>query len=48
MGISYELGRGRTIDRSKALMWFRKAAVQGHKEAKEMLLKEYEDGLNLY
>lgn len=42
MGISYDFGRGCAIDKSKALMWYRKAAVQGHKEAREMLVKNFD------
>ncbi len=42
VGISYDFGRGCAIDKSKALMWYRKAAVQGHKEAREMLVKNFD------
>ena len=37
VGTCCEFGRGCTIDKAKAVTWYKKAAAQGHKEAMAML-----------
>lgn len=36
-GYMYDKGYGTAVDKAKALMWYEKAAAQGHPQAKEIL-----------
>ena len=39
LAVMYEKGIGVATDKSKALMWYRKAAAQGNQEARKRLKK---------
>lgn len=48
VGTMYNLGQGLSQDKSAAVDWYRKAAVQGHKVAQFYLGRMYLDGMGVH